>query len=335
VANKEIEGAQFTIVWHVDDLKMSHQSEKVQDMEIRWLETIYGPLVGSKGNEHTYLGMDLKFNNQSLEVSMIPYLQEIVDEFPFDIGKPASTPAANHLFDVSDTSTPLSEKERKAFHHVVAKTLWAAIRARPDLLTALSFLTCRVKAPDEDDLKKLTRMVSYIKGSIDLTLHLSINNTQVIKWWVDASFATRDKMRSQSGATMSLGGGSMYSMSRKQYLNTTSSTEAELVGVSDAMSQIIWTRHFLMAQGVKVSHNILMQDNRSAILLERNGTASSSRNTRHINIRFFFVKDKVASGEIELQHCMSEEMVGDYFTKPLQGKKFFMFRKIIMGENVK
>ena len=81
VANKEIEGNQFTIVWHVDDLKMSHRSEKILNAEVSWLETIYGPLVGSKGNEHTYLGMDLKFNDQRLEVSMIPYLQEIIDDF--------------------------------------------------------------------------------------------------------------------------------------------------------------------------------------------------------------------------------------------------------------
>jgi hypothetical protein len=143
------------------------------------------------------------------------------------------------------------------------KTLWAAIRARPDLLTALSFLTCRVKAPDKDDLKNLIRMVSYIKSTINLTLNLSVDNLQIIKWWVDVSFATRNKMKSQSGGTMSLGNGSIYSLSRKQKLNTTSSTEAELVGVSDAMPQVIWTRHFLMAQGIKVAHTILYQDNKA------------------------------------------------------------------------
>jgi hypothetical protein len=59
VANKLIEESQLTIVWHVDDLKVSHKSEAVLDRKIKWLETIYGPLVGSKGNQHTYLGMDL------------------------------------------------------------------------------------------------------------------------------------------------------------------------------------------------------------------------------------------------------------------------------------
>jgi hypothetical protein len=72
VANKIINNSQFTVIWYVDDIKMSHQSEKVVDAEISWLESIYGSLVGGKGDEHTYLGMDLKFNNQKVEVIMIP-----------------------------------------------------------------------------------------------------------------------------------------------------------------------------------------------------------------------------------------------------------------------
>jgi hypothetical protein len=103
-------------------------------------------------------------------------------------------------------------------------------------------------------------------------------------------------------------------------LNTTSSTEAELVGAYDAMSQIIWTRNFLMAQNFKVSHNILLQENKSDMLLEKNGTASSSKNTWHDNVRYFFIKHRIASGEVELQYCPTEEMIGDFFTKPLQEK---------------
>jgi hypothetical protein len=131
---------------------------------------------------------------------------------------------------------------------------------------------------------------------------------------------------------MSLGYGSLYSVSRKQTLNITSSTEAELVGVHEVMSQIVWMRYFMLAQGIEISRNTLYQDNESAILLEKNGISSSSRSTRHINIRYFFVKDRIKSGEIEIEFCPTEDMVGDFFTKPLQGKRFLNLRKIIMGE---
>lgn len=177
-------------------------------------------------------------------------------------------------------------------------------------------------------------MIAYIRDTINLPLTLGMTNTNEIQWWVDASFGTRFSMRSQTGATLSFGIGSLYSMSRKQKLNTTSSTEAEIVGVHDAMLQIIWFRHFITAQKVKISRNILFQDNRSAILLHRNGTNSSSRNTRHINIRYFFLKDKIKSGEVEVVICPSEDMIADFFTKPIQGKRFMDLRKIIMGEHI-
>jgi len=333
VANKDIGGSQMTIIWHVDDLKISHASGEMIDKEVAWLETIYGPLVGSRGKQHTYLGMDMDFRSKGVvEISMVPYLQEIIEEFPEDLGKAAATPAASYLFDESENPVLLSEERARVFHHTVAKILWAAMRARPDLLTAMSFLTSKVRAPDEDDMKKLTRTLSYIRNTVNLPLALSADGPCVIKWWVDASFATRRELRSQTGVAMSMGRGAIHSMARKQRLNTTSSTEAEVVGADDAMPQITWTRYFLEEQGVKISRNILLQDNQSAMLLEKNGTGSSSRRTRHINIRFFFIKDRISNGEVELEYCPTDQMVGDYFTKPLQGAKFHLFRRIIMGE---
>jgi hypothetical protein len=86
---------------------------------------------------------------------------------------------------------------------------------------------------------------------------------------------------------MTLGKGAVYSTSTKQKINTKSSTEAELVGVNDAMPLVMWTQNFLEGQGYDVQDNVVYQDNQSAILLENNGRASSGRCTRHINIRFF------------------------------------------------
>ena len=76
---------------------------------------------------------------------------------------------------------------------------------------------------------------------------------------------------------------------------------------------------------------MLYQDNQSAILLKKNGKASSGKRTRHINIRYFFIKDRIDKGEVEVVFCPTEEMVGHFFTKPLQGAKFRKFRKIIMN----
>ena len=130
---------------------------------------------------------------------------------------------------------------------------------------------------------------------------------------------------------MTMGSGSIFSKSTKQKLNTKSSTEAELIAASDMSSQILWTKLFLQEQGYAIKQNILFQDNQSAMLLEKNGSLSSSQRTRHINVRYFFIKDKVDTGDIEIVYCPTDSMVGDYFTKPLQGSKFLAFRDRILG----
>ena len=125
--------------------------------------------------------------------------------------------------------------------------------------------------------------------------------------------------------------GSLVNLSTKQQLLTRSSTESELVAANDVLSQIIWTRYFLKAQGYGVKVNRLYQDNMSAILLETNGRWSSSKRTKHINIRYFFIKDRVEADELTVDYCPTDEMIADAHTKALQGSNFFRFRKLILN----
>ena len=119
-------------------------------------------------------------------------------------------------------------------------------------------------------------------------------------------------------------------MSRKQKLNTRSSTEGELVGDDDASQMILWTKHFMNAQGFDVE-NILYQDNKSTIKLLENGKKSSTKRTRAINIRYFFLTDQIEKGNLKVEYCPTKEMWADYMTKPLQGSLGKTMRKKIMG----
>ena len=143
----------------------------------------------------------------------------------------------------------------------------------------MTFLTTRVQNPDINDFKKLGRCLRYIQVTKDMPLILTATDPHVIWWWVDATFTVDPNMKSHTGATMSMGRGSIYSLSTKQKLNTRSSTEAELVGVNDALSLIIWTRNCLEDQGFSINDNMVFQDNESAMLLERSGHTSSSKHT--------------------------------------------------------
>ena len=118
-----------------------------------------------------------------------------------------------------------------------------------------------------DDFKKLGRCLRYLRDSKHLLLTLEADDMTAIQWWVDALFATHPNCCSHTIATLSFAAGSIYFMSSKQKLNTRSSTKAELVGINDVLSMILWTQLFLEAQGDQVTDNVLHQDNESAIKL--------------------------------------------------------------------
>jgi len=97
------------------------------------------------------------------------------------------------------------------------------------------------------------------------------------------------------------------------------------------MSLIIWTQNFLNAQGKQVTDNIVYQDNQSAILLENNGRSSSGRRTHHLNIRYFFITDRIGQKEVWIEYCPTKDMLADFFTKPLQGSLFRWMQAQIMN----
>jgi len=150
-------------------------------------------------------------------------------------------------------------------------------------------------------------------------------------------------MRSHTGAVLSLGQGALMAMSLKQKINTKSSTEAELVGVDDAMNFIEWIQLFVEQQ-IKMLNKesvlnkigneiIIQQDNTSTIQLVKNGKQSSTKRTRHINIRYFYVTSKIKDGSMKVIYHPTKEMVSDYLTKPLQGSLFRTHRNSIMGHD--
>ena len=129
-----------------------------------------------------------------------------------------------------------------------------------------------------------------------------------------------------------MGNGVIHAISRKQKLNSRSSTEAELIGVDDAITHILWTKLFFEAQGYPIDRNIIYQDNKSSILLETNGKASAGKRSRALNIRYFFVTDQVELGNVVIEHMPSDEMWADFMSKPLQGERFRTFRALIQGD---
>jgi hypothetical protein len=294
-----------------------------------------GAMTVSQGKIHKYLGMTLDYSVPGqVKITMLEYVNEILDAFDKAEPKGGGTKtsaAPDSLFKVDEDCEKLAQFKAVEFNNLVAKTLYATKRARPDTCTAITFLTMRVREPDKDDWTKLVHLMIYIRGTLTMPLILSANGSGILKWWVDASFAVHPNMRGHSGGGLLLGRGFPIVSSTKQKLNTRSSTETEIVGADDFMPAIFWTGYFIKAQGYGVKDNVLSQDNKSSILFENNGKASSSKRTKHINIRYLFITDRVKNEEVSVVCCPTGDMIGDFATKPLQWALFHKFRDQIMG----
>ena len=126
VANKIIKGNQMTVVWHVDDLKVSHKDPQQIDKFINFLKTKYenesGKVKVTRGKKHKYLGMMLDYTIEgSVKIDMEDYVNKIIDEFPEEVQKVTRTPASEHLFRVDQDGDKLSEEMAEQFHTCVAK----------------------------------------------------------------------------------------------------------------------------------------------------------------------------------------------------------------------
>ena len=149
-------------------------------------------------------------------------------------------------------------------------------------------------------------MMKFLKQTVKDQLTLRANGSGELCWYVDASFAVHPDYRSHTGAVMTMGSGAISSISCKQGMNTCSSTEAELVAADEAVCPMLWTKLFLEAQSYPMAKNVRFQDNRSAMLLEENGCKSAGKRSRHLNIRFFFVTNQKAKGNIDIEHCPTD-----------------------------
>ena len=242
----------------------------------------------------------------------------------------ARTPAADTLFDIRVGVEALDADRKEQFHSLVAKLLYLAKRTRPDILLPVSFLSTRVNTPTVDDHAKLIRLLKYLNGTKDLGIMLRASETPLLEAYVDASYGVHADGKSHTGMMISLGGGPVHVRSTKQKIVTKSSTEAELVALSDSGSIVIWTRNFLLSQGEKLGPAKAYQDNQSTMSLVERG-ASASERTRHIGIRYFWIKDRVDSKEIEIEYLETDSMIADVLTKPLQGNKFEALRTKLLN----
>jgi hypothetical protein len=316
------DGVQITVAMHVDDLLITSASHaNIRELEAL-LARAYPETTTRTGEVIDYVGMTFDFRTTGqVAVTMQRCTDDILSTGGVHTVRP--TPASEELFNIRSDAAAITAADSAWFRTLVAKVLYLAKRVRPECLTAVAFLTTRAAVADADDLAKLRRLLGYIRGTRERGVVLRIGGKLKVGAYIDASYGVHTASgKSHTGCAIVVGeAGPVHVKSGKQKIVTKSSTEAELVGASDTASQALHMRNFLTAQGYEMGPATIYQDNQSCMALIRRGMPGSER-SRHINIRYFWLAERVRSGEARVEYLGTEHMFANVLTKPVQGAQF-------------
>jgi hypothetical protein len=234
----------YLLILYVDDILLfadTHEIERVKAFmmrEFQWIMVICEKV-------QSYLGMNIEIHDHAVIVDMIYYIDQILREIHSVSLASYNTPAVKECFHAKEDSPPLDGVGKQKFHTIVAKLLYLSKRARPDLLTATSFLCTRVKGPTKADQRKLMRLLGYLQSTRTLKYHLIPTQPMNVISYIDAAFATHDDSKSHSGVAIFVSGMLVYASSKKQTCVTKSPTKSELVALTDNIGLVELFEEFI------------------------------------------------------------------------------------------
>jgi hypothetical protein len=191
----------------------------------------YEQVSVTKGDKHSYLGRLFDFSEKfKCKISMSGFLECLLSDE--DVDGSAATPATERLFKTRQDAQKLCADKKARFYSVVQRLLYLSVQFRRDICVAVSFLTTRVRDPDDDDWKKLRRVLMYLNGTRELCLVFSGDGSKEFSLYVsiDAAFGLHPDGKSHSGYVAMIAGGSVEAKSKKQSLVTKSSTRLPCQG---------------------------------------------------------------------------------------------------------
>jgi hypothetical protein len=252
------------LILYVDDILLFADQE-----EITRVETFMKREFKWINNVQSYLGMNIEVLPNQIAINMNYYTQQLLTEF--EEKQLFTTPAVKECF-TNDSSMALDKEGQKQFHTIVAKLLYLAKRARPDILTAVSFLCTKVTKPIKADQQKLFRVLGYLRNTPGYKYITAPNRPLRVLAYVDAAFATHDDSKLHSGVAIFIAGVLVLSASKKQSCITKSPTESELVALSNYVGFIELFQEFvsfIISDNLPVP--IVYQDSTSVITLVTKG----------------------------------------------------------------
>lgn len=268
------------------------------------------------------LGINIKQAADFIEIDQSHYVKQVLERFGMTDCKSAPTPSdVNQKLSVAMCTEENSLVGKVPYQELIGSLLYLSGATRPDIAFAVNDLSRFNDKHSEPHWKALKRILRYLKGTIDSKIKYKRSEENDMTAYSDADWgADVDKRRSCTGYVVKMSNGAVSWCSQRQSIVALSTTEAEYIALSSAVREVIWLQQLAKEcddgkQGIVVTYC----DNQSAINL---GESEAYRpRTKHIDIRFHHLREKVEKRIIQLEYVATNEMVADSLTKPVSKEK--------------
>ena len=275
------------------------------------------------GEVKSILGMSIKRNRNKgvLTIDQSAYLQSVLERFGMADCNPVSTPMepGKHYEETPDDEEGFKTRE---FQALIGSLVYASIATRPDISEAVGKLSQHMSRPNKEHWVAAKRVLRYIKGTLQFGLNFERSDNFELIGYSDADWAGDvDTRKSTSGYIFKLGKATVAWASKKQSVVALSTTEAEYIALCSATQEAVWLRRLLRSLREEQARSTkVFEDNRGAISLSKN--PKDHTRTKHIDIKYHYVRDAVQKNEIDVQHSETKQMIADTLTKGLPKPAF-------------
>lgn len=309
------------LLLYVDDIVLTASTGDLLRWTIRAFQSEFA--MKDLGALHHFLGISVCRTPSGLALSQQQYSVEILERAGMTDCKPCSTPVDTNAKLSSADGAPVSDPTD---FHSLAGALQYLTFTRPDIAYAVQQVYLHMHDPRELHLAALKRILRYVHGTLDYSLHFHRSPTVDLVAYSDADWAgCPDTRKSTSGYAVFLGDNLVSWSSKRQTTVSRSSAEAEYRAVANAVAETCWLRqllHELHAPPTKAT--LVYCDNVSAVYLSTNPV--QHQRTKHVEIDLHFVRKKVAIGSVRVLHVPTTSQYADIFTKGLPSPVFTEFR---------
>jgi hypothetical protein len=265
-----------------------------------------------------YLGMRVKFHdNGDITMDQDQYLKEKVEEYSSIVGNgSASTPLPQNYLQLVQNDNGDPAEENFPYREMIGSLMYAMVGTRPDLAFSLQYLCQYMQSPSKIHCEFLKHVFNYCKRN-SYALTFKRDNDLILKGWADASYANNHDGKSTSGYCFKIGNSIVSWSARKQNIVALSTTESETIGLTYAAQEAIWFKELLAELGFRQQAVEIFEDNQACIKLAKNPQQHSR--TKHIQVRYFFIRQHLDDGTMNLSYCSTKDQLADVFTKILAG----------------